>query len=105
MPSSANPAFLKESLAKNECIELFAFAGKDGLVAATSLDHIRGLDIGHRDYYRGAIEGDTYISRPYISSATYNFCVSVAMPVKNMSGGIEGVLLTDVDITKPVTSY
>lgn len=95
----AMESFLKESLRQNEFIELFACAGVDGNIIATTNNETRSINIAHRDYFRKAIKGETYISKPYVSSATYNFCVTVSMPVKNSSDEIIGILLADANIT------
>ena len=94
----AMESFLKESRDKMSR-ELFACAGVDGNIIATTNNETRSINIAHRDYFRKAIKGETYISKPYVSSATYNFCVTVSMPVKNSSDEIIGILLADANIT------
>jgi methyl-accepting chemotaxis protein len=93
-------ALLKQCKADSENIELLAFVTTDGSLQATTLDSIRGDNISHRNYFREAIKGITYITEPYISSATNDFCITAAIPVKNSSGTITGILVTDVNISK-----
>ena len=93
-------ALLKQCKADSENIELLAFVTTDGSLQATTLDSIRGDNISHRNYFREAIKGITYITEPYISSATNDFCITAAIPVKNSSDTITGILVTDVNISK-----
>jgi methyl-accepting chemotaxis protein len=91
---------LKQCKADNENIELLAFANADGSLQAATLDSLKGGSISHRNYFREAIKGTTYITEPYISFATNDFCITAAIPVKNSSGAITGILVTDVNISK-----
>lgn len=93
-------ALLKQCKADTENIELLAFVSTDGDLQATTVDSIKGDNISHRNYFREAIKGITYITEPYISSATNDFCITAALPVKNSSGAITGVLVADVNISK-----
>lgn len=91
---------IKESAAQNENIELLAYIDSDGLLQTSSTDIAKGDDVSHRNYFRESIKGNTYQSEPYISSVTDDFCISIAVPVKNTSGAITGILLTDVNISE-----
>jgi methyl-accepting chemotaxis protein len=92
---------LKENAVRNEYLELLAYIDSDGLLQAATLDNInKGDNVSHRDYFKESIQGKDYQSKPYISSATNDFCISVTTPVKNASGGITGILLADVNISK-----
>lgn len=91
---------LNNSIAQNKYIELLAYVDADGSPRAATLDSIKSDNISHRDYFRETMEGSIYLTEPYISSATDDFCISVSMPVRNASGGISGILLADVNISK-----
>ncbi|MGI6703863.1 MAG: methyl-accepting chemotaxis protein [Clostridia bacterium] len=93
-------ALLKERMAENKYIELLAYIDAEGVPRAATLDAIKSYDVAHRNYFRETMKGSTYLSEPYISSATDDFCISVSMPVRNTSGGITGILLADVNISK-----
>ena len=93
-------ALLKQSLKDSENIELLAFVDADGFPRAATLDSIKGDNISHRDYFKETIKGNPYLTEPYISSATDEFCITVTMPVRNASGIVTGILLADVNISK-----
>lgn len=93
-------ALIKQSMEDNRNIELFAYIDNSGLIQASTLDSVKGNIVSHRNYYKESIKGNTYLSEPYISSATNEFCITVTMPVRNASGGITGILLADVNITE-----
>jgi len=94
-------SMLHQSAARDSNIELLAYIDSDGVLQAATLDNINtGDNVSHRDYFRETIKGKDYQTEPYISSATDEFCISVSMPVKNTAGGITGILLADVNISK-----
>ncbi len=92
-------ALIKETMAKNGFIELLAYADVEGIIQAVTLERIRHLDIAHRDYFKEAMKGNVFVSRPYISSATSNFCISISMPTRDSFGNITGILLVDANIS------
>lgn len=52
-------------------------------------------NFAHRPYFIESIKGTEYISQPYISSDTYNYCIAIAVPVKR-DGQVIGVLMADL---------
>ncbi|MCK9443425.1 MAG: methyl-accepting chemotaxis protein [Tissierellaceae bacterium] len=79
--------------------ELFATMEKSGMRKAITLDYTEDevyVNFGHRPYFKEAIKGASYISEPYISVDTNNYCIAMAVPVKNSSGDITGILMGDL---------
>lgn len=54
--------------------------------------------LSERDYYEIAMRG-TYVTQPYIDTATGEMCVSVAAPVYHGSN-VEGILIVDLDMAQ-----
>lgn len=91
---------LHQSAARDQNIELLAYIDREGVPQAATVDAIMGDNVAHRDYFKETLKGNDYQSEPYISTATDDFCISVTVPVRNVSGDIMGILLADVNISK-----
>lgn len=80
-----------------ESITVFDDKGNTiGIGIAPSLyDESLYTNFAHRPYFIEAIKGKAYISNPYISSDTYNYCIAIAVPIM-LSGKIKGVLMGDL---------
>lgn len=87
---------IKEAVANNDYIELLSFIDSQGTVTVASSNEVKGVNVSHRDYFKEAIQGNNFESEPYISTATDDFSMSVAVPVKDSSGSIQGILLADI---------
>lgn len=57
------------------------------------------LDVSHREYFVKSKDGRPFISSPYISTASQNYCVTITVPIYNQQS-FDGILLFDVDISK-----
>ncbi len=66
----------------------FAFSEDIGTVS---------LDVSHREYFKAAMYGKTFISKPYVSSATNHYCVSIVLPIMQKSQ-VVGMVLMDVTL-------
>lgn len=53
-----------------------------------------------RKWFIKAIKGENFVSEPYISAITKNYCVTISMPVMDKEGKILGVLGCDVGFSK-----
>jgi len=53
-------------------------------------------DFSFRPYFKQAILGKEFVSDPYISGVTYNYCIAIAMCLKDSKGNILGVIMGDV---------
>ncbi len=92
-------AMLK-SVAQRDYLELLAYVDTEGIAKVTTIDALKGESIVHRDYFKGAMGGNTYQSEPYVSSATEDFCITLATPIRDSSKVITGVLVADINISK-----
>jgi methyl-accepting chemotaxis protein len=98
--SKATPALL-EQLKKYPYFELFGLVQKDGLRKAVTLNYTEQevyTSFAHRPYFKQSIAGRDYISEPYISTDTNNYCIAISVPVKNADGEIIGILIADLKL-------
>ena len=92
-------SYLKEQLKVYKQFELIGlFNDKGKLTSSTELSLISNVDYSYRPYYKEAIKGVEFKSEPYISSFSYNYCISVSIPYKDAAGIIIGVVLADICI-------
>jgi EAL domain-containing protein (putative c-di-GMP-specific phosphodiesterase class I)/GGDEF domain-containing protein len=60
----------------------------------------QGMDRAHQSYFRSVMaSGLPYVSPIYLSSATEDFCLTVASPVSAAKGQAFGVLVADINIS------
>ena len=99
MEYSSSTPYLKEELIKHPQFELFAIMQEDGMRKAITLDYKEKevyVNFAHRPYFKEAIIGKEFMSKPYISVDTNNYCIAMAVPVRNNSGKITGILMGDL---------
>jgi len=92
---------LLEQLKKYSQFELFGLVQKDGLRKAVTLDYTEEqvyVNFSHRPYFKQSIMGKDYISEPYISTDTNNYCIAISVPVKNAIGDILGIIIADLKL-------
>lgn len=89
---------IEETINENNYIELLAYIDNQGTLTAAFPHEVKGDNVSHRDYFKEAMKGNSYESEPYISAATDDFSMAVAIPMKSPSGTINGVLLTDIQL-------
>jgi hypothetical protein len=53
-----------------------------------------------REWFLEAIEGNFFVSAIYVSAISYKPCITISLPIKNMTGEIIGVLGVDLRIGK-----
>lgn len=90
---------LKDNIAKCPYFELFGLVQKDGIRKALTLDYKEEdvyTSFAHRPYFKAAISGKEYQSEPYISVDTNNYCIAIAVPVRNENSEITGILMGDL---------
>ncbi|OCL25169.1 hypothetical protein U472_12415 [Orenia metallireducens] len=88
----------KKYLDKNPIFEMFFVADKEGrLVSLNQSTEYIGEDFSHRGWFKGAIEGSTYISDSYISQGTGEPCITIAIPIRK-GAKIIGVLGADINL-------
>ncbi|AKN29694.1 chemotaxis protein [Clostridium carboxidivorans P7] len=90
---------LKEKIKNNSYFELIALMQKDGLRKAITLDYKEDqvyVNFAHRPYFKEAILGKEFMSEPYISVDTNNYCIAMSVPIRNEKGEILGILMADL---------
>lgn len=98
--SKATPLLLKQ-IETYPYFELIALMQKDGLRKAITLEYLEQevyVNFGHRPYFKEAIAGKDFISEPYISVDTNNYCIAMSVPIKNENGEILGILMADLKL-------
>ena len=90
---------LKEKIKYNNYFELIALMQKDGLRKAITLDYTEDqvyVNFAHRPYFKASIAGKEFMSEPYISVDTNNYCIAMSVPIKDEKGDILGILMADL---------
>ncbi|MGU9539433.1 methyl-accepting chemotaxis protein [Clostridium tepidum] len=91
----------KKYVEENNQFEYIGIIDKEGIMKSANVPITEGNDnFSHRPYFKKAILGEKYASKPYISSVSYNYCIAIAMPLKDSSGNIKAVIMGDVCIEK-----
>ncbi|WP_251861253.1 methyl-accepting chemotaxis protein [Clostridium sp. Marseille-Q2269] len=86
---------------ENIQFEYIGIINKDGIMKSANIPITKGNDdFSHRPYFKKAILGEKYSSEPYISSVSYNYCIAIAIPLKNKDGNIDAVIMGDVCIER-----
>ncbi|MBN2899398.1 MAG: hypothetical protein JXO44_11560 [Clostridia bacterium] len=92
------PEQLSKLVRENPSYEFIGVADVHGMAFAFSMDvGTDTIDIGYRRYFKEALKGKSYVSEPYISMITDEYCVSVAVPV-TVGANLEGIFITDVKL-------
>lgn len=99
--------YMQEIIDKNNSFEILTLLDLNG--NTTSISYKKDLDLGnhndlydnfaHREYFKEAIKGNIYISNPYISTDSFNYCIAMTIPVKDINENIIGVLMADFKIS------
>jgi methyl-accepting chemotaxis protein len=101
MEYSKTTPVLMEQIQKYSYFELIALMQKDGLRKAITLDYSEQevyVNFNHRPYFKEAIAGKDFISEPYISVDTNNYCIAMSVPVKSNDGKVLGILMADLKL-------
>ncbi len=89
---------LKKLATTYPTFEVICILDVAGLSIVSSIDEEDYvLSFGHTDYFKSAIKGDIFVSKPYISTDTGNYCAAVSLPMKE-NGNIIGVIMADVSL-------
>ncbi len=57
----------------------------------------RVIYVGDREYYKSCMQGNIFVTEPYLDRNTGKLCLTIAFPFYDDQGKIIGVLLEDVD--------
>lgn len=91
---------IREYQKKLEYIELIAILDSKGYVIGSTTEIPENIkDCSAKPYYITAMQDQTYISKEYISSASGNYNITVAMPII-YKDTIKGVLMADININE-----
>lgn len=81
---------------QNSKFELVSLIDEKGLAFKFSRDiGTDSVDVSYRPFYKESIKGKDYISKPYISSASNNYCVTISTPIKH-DKKILGIIVVDI---------
>lgn len=81
-----------------ESCALVAVVKADGLTQGWSIDDQgEGVDVRFRPFYKTAIAGKDYVSEPYISQATSEFCITLSTPIRS-GNQLLGVFVVDLSL-------
>lgn len=62
-----------------------------------------GVDRSYRPYFIKANENDgIVVTEPYLSSSSFNLCISTALKYINKSGEVVGILVIDIDLAHAI---
>ncbi|MCX7883560.1 MAG: methyl-accepting chemotaxis protein [Caloramator sp.] len=90
---------LKKKLNKEVNFEYIGILNDKGImVSATEKIDENNKDFSFRPYFKETIKGKEYTTEPYISNVSYNYCIAIAIPYKDKSGQIKGVIMADICI-------
>lgn len=78
-------------------LEFLAYLNNQGNLKVSS-HNVNVTNVSHRTFFIEAVQGNTYQSDPYISSATQDFCITISMPVRDSNHNIKGVLVGDINL-------
>jgi methyl-accepting chemotaxis protein len=91
--------YLKQQQEKNKQFELIGlFNDKGRLTSSTELSLISDNDYSYRPYYKETVKGVEFKSEPYISAFSYNYCITVAIPLRDAKERVIGVVMADICI-------
>ena len=89
---------LKKLATDYASFEVICILDSTGLSVVSSIDEEDyKLGFGHTEYFKSAMQGNTFVSKPYISTDTGNYCAAVSLPMKE-NGKIVGVIMADVSL-------
>lgn len=92
--------FLVSSIKKHCSFEYMGILNASGLMVSETDLEAEPMNLSHRPYFKEAIMGKEYCSEPYISNFSYNYCITISIPLREASGNIKGVLMADLCIEK-----
>ena len=81
---------------KNPQFELILVMDTSGMQIARTSGKLANR--GDRDYFKGAMAGNTFITDVYISVATNAPTITISAPIKDKSGKVIGVVASDIGL-------
>lgn len=91
---------LKKIVDNHYELDVICLLNTEGISILSSIDEEDYvLNFSNRNYYKEAIQGRDFISKPYISTDTYKYTIAVSTPIYNKDNEIIGVLMADVTVS------
>ena len=85
--------FLEREVAFNKDLQLLAFVDGNGRCPLSNGSVLRLED---RDWFKRSMNGELYISEPYVSKADSSLIITVSVPVYDNAHRVIGVLMCDI---------
>ena len=85
--------FLEREVAFNKDLQLLAFVDGNGRCHLSNGSVLRLED---RDWFKRSMNGELYISEPYVSKADSSLIITVSVPVYDNAHRVIGVLMCDI---------
>lgn len=90
--------FLREKAKIYTQFELVSLINEQGIMVSANDNFNIGNDFTYRPYFKKALQGEEYCTEPYISNTTFNYCITISQPFKDLGGSIIGVIMADICI-------
>ncbi len=90
---------LQEAVEKNSYFQLISIMDREGDLQGIAIKDTREQLSGnfkHRPYFKESIRGKIFTSRPYISDYSYQYCMTIALPIYDLDGKINGIVMGDL---------
>jgi len=99
MNSGVFRGLLLDRIKKNPYFQLISIMDKEGDLRSIAIkdttEELEG-NFKHRPYFKESIQGKNFTSKPYISDYSYQYCVTVAVPVYDYDQKIIGIVMGDL---------
>lgn len=94
---------LRKIVSENPYITLISVLDTEGYITTTSikeegLNEFYDMDFSAREWFKKAMENETYVSSPYLSINTYSYAIAISLPIIDEKGDILGVIMCDAEI-------
>lgn len=90
--------YLRSLCAKHPAYEYLGVMDTKGDMVSANIPLNGRQNYSHRPYFKEAMNGKAYCSEPYISNVSFNYCLALAVPVRDRGGNIVGVFMADLCI-------
>ncbi|SET24632.1 methyl-accepting chemotaxis protein [Natronincola peptidivorans] len=73
-------------------------AGDTKMLISKELKILKNQNFSFRPFFKEAMSGKAIISEPYISVYTSTYCVTIAVPIQDNAGAVEGLVIANLSI-------
>ena len=92
-PAREKTAFLAQEAIRNSTILELAFIDNQGTYHGSDG---KTIDVREREYVRCAIDGQRFITEPYISKIDNSLIITISVPIYDDNRRVIGVIMTDI---------